>query len=205
MKSRIQVELGNRTDLATQIAYAINDAIGFYQNERLKFNESRDITFNTVAGQEFYTSSDNAQIPTLFAIDYIVVYLGSIPWPVKRRTPFEIEVLNNNGLVRGQPYNWCYFNNQIRLGPVPDAVYPMRVAGQVTIAAPASDGEANNPWMTDAELLIRSRAKYQLYLHAIRNLEMAQAMAAQVTEATENLKGVGNRLTGTGSVTPTQF
>lgn len=205
MKARIANELGQRTDLPNEIAFAISDAISFYQNERFIFNESRDITFSTVAGQEFYGAAANAAIPTMWSFDYLILYLGSIPWPVKRRTPLEVEILNNNGLVAGQPYNFAWYNKQIRLGPVPDAVYSMRVAGRITFAAPASDVEVGNPWMIDAEKLIRSRAKYELALNVTQDTEMAQIMAAQCTEAFDQLKGAANRLTGTGEVSPTQF
>jgi putative flippase GtrA len=204
MKSRIADELA-RSDLTSQIAYAISDAISFYQNERFVFNESRDITFKTVAGQDFYGVAANAGIPNVWSFDYLILYLGGIPWPIKRRTPLEVEILNNNGLVSGQPYNYAWYNKQIRLGPVPDGIYTIRFAGLITYAAPASDNEANNPWMIDAEKLIRSRAKYELALNVLQDTDMAQIMAAQTTEAFDQLKGAANQLTGTGEVSPTQF
>lgn len=204
MKARILDEL-DRDDLVSQTALAISDAISFYQSDRFIFNESRDVTFNTVAAQEFYGATANPAIPTLWAFDYLILYLGGIPWPVTRRTPLEVEILNNNGLVSGQPYNFAWYNKQIRLGPVPDNVFQMRVAGQITFAAPSSDDEPDNPWMIDAEKLIRSRAKYELALNIIKDTEMAQIMAAQVTEVYDTLKGATNRLTGTGWIEPTQF
>jgi hypothetical protein len=204
MKARVADELA-RGDLTSQIAYAISDAIGFYQNERFIFNESRDITFSTVAAQDFYGAAANAAIPTMGSFDYLILYLGGIPWPMKRRTPLEVEVLNNNGLVSGQPRNYAWYNKQIRLGPVPDSVFSMRVAGRINFAAPATDTEAANPWMIDAEKLIRSRAKYELALNVIMDTEMAQIQAAQCSEAFDQLKGAANLLTGTGNVEPTQF
>lgn len=204
MKTRIADELA-RSDLTSQIALAITDAIGFYQNERFAFNESRDITFTTVAGQEFYGAAANAAIPNMFSFDYLILYLGSIPWPVRRRTPFEVELLNNNGLVTGQPYNYAWYNKQIRLGPVPSDVFTMRVAGRITFAAPSDDNDTSNPWMNDAEKLIRSRAKYELALNVIRDADLAQIQAAQTQEAFDQLKGLANRLTATGNIAPTQF
>lgn len=204
MKARVADELA-RGDLTSQIAYGINDAIFFYQNERFIFNESRDITFSTVAGQDFYGAAANPAIPTMWSFDYLILYLGGIPWPIKRQTPEYVEVANNNGLVTGQPYNFAWYNKQIRLGPVPDNAYTIRVAGRVNFAAPASDTEANNPWMVDAEKLIRSRAKYEIALNVIQDTEMAQIMAAQVQEAYDQLKGAANRLTGTGKIEPTAF
>lgn len=205
MKARIADEIGDRSDLDSQIAYAINDAIAFYQNERFVFDESRDVTFSTVAGQEFYGSADNAAIPNMHKIDYVILYLGSIPWVMHRRQPADIEILNQNGLVSGQPWSWAWWNKQIRLGPIPDAVYSIRVAGDIKYAAPASDSEADNPWMTEAEKLIRTRAKYELALNVLSDTEMAQTCAAQVTEAYDNLKARTNRITGTGIFRPMEF
>jgi hypothetical protein len=204
MKARISDELA-RDDLTSQIAYAINDAIAFYQSDRFAFNESRDLTFSTVAAQAEYGAAANSNIPTLFAFDYLILYLGSIPWPIRRATPYDIEILQQNGLVSGQPYLYAYYNKKIRLAPVPDAVYSMRIAGQITYAAPATDTEASNPWMTDAEKLIRARAKYELAINVLKDMEMATAQAAQVTEAFEGLKGLTNRLTGTGVIRAMAF
>lgn len=204
MKLDIADEIA-RPDLTSQIASKIAEAIDFYQAERFWWSESRDITFNTVAGQEFYTATDNAAIPLLSAFDYVILYIGSIPWPIARRTDTEIEVLNQNGLMRGQPWNWSYYNEQLRLGPVPDTVYSMRIAAHQSVAAPASDSVTGNPWMTNAELLIRSRAKHLLYKHVIRNSEYAQTMAEAAEEAFAMLKGKTNRLTGRGLMAPMEF
>lgn len=204
MQARIQDELA-RVDLASQTTLCIMDAIDFYQSIRFDFSESRDLTFSTVIGQEFYTASDEADIPTLEAFDYIILYLGSIPWPLHRRPPIEIEKLNQNGLMRGQPWNFCYYNQQLRLGPVPDNVYSMRIAAHVCVSAPASTTEADNPWMTEAEKLIRCRAKFELHTHYTRNAVEAAKMKAAEEEALEQLKGKANRLTGTGRVAPMLF
>jgi hypothetical protein len=205
MKDKIADEIA-RPDLTSQIFDKITEAVEAYQPERFFFSETRDITFNTVAGQEFYTSSDNASIPTLQAFDYVILYIGNIPWPISRRTDVEIEVLNQNGLLKGQPWNWSYYNQQLRLGPVPDTVYPMRIAAQQTMPLPGTDDITGNPWTTKiAERLIRCRAKYELYLHVIRNMEMAEAMAAAVTEAFDALKGQTNRLVGRGITAPMEM
>ncbi len=205
---QMKIDIANeiaRPDLTGPIAMKIAEAIDFYQPERFKFSESRDITFSTVAGQEFYGTADNAAIPTLEAFDYVILYIGSIPWPIARRTDVEIEVLNQNGLMKGQPWNWSYYNKQLRLGPVPDTVYSMRIACHRNVPPPASDAETGNVWMIDAERLIRSRAKYELFVHNIRNLEQAQVMGAAVSEAFDRLKGEANRLVGRAVTAPMEF
>lgn len=204
MKARIQDELA-RSDLTSQIALAITDAIERYQPERMWFNESRDVTFSTVASQEYYTSADNATIPDIYAIDYVMMTVGGTINELSRYTPPQIESLSDNGTQTGEPYAYAYFQKKIRLHPVPTQVYTVRVAGHVKIAAPASDSEANNVWMTDAERLIRARAKYNIALDVLRDQGIAAAMAASVTEAFDQMKGRTNRQVGTGIIAPTCF
>lgn len=199
-----------RGDFTTQIADKINEAIEFYQPERFFFSESRDIVFNTSVGQEFYGDTTSpvavSGMATLQAFDYIILYIGSIPWPIARRTDTEIEVLNQNGLMRGQPWNWSYYNEQLRLGPVPDATYQMRIAAHKRIPAPSSDDDTSSQWMTQiAERMIRCRAKAELYAHVLRNDAEATRYHALAQEAYESLKGQTNRLVGRSLMAPMEF
>ena len=68
LKSRIADDI-SRSDLTTQIANSITDAITYYQNRRFFFNETRSETFDTVAAQSLYRSSDDAAIPTFARLD----------------------------------------------------------------------------------------------------------------------------------------
>lgn len=204
MKARIADELA-RSDLTSQIAYAITDSIERYQSDRFWFNESRDLTFSTVASQEYYTSADNALIPDLYAIDGVFITVSDTVRQLSQYSIQAIEELSDNGAQTGEPFAFVYFQKKIRLYPVPTQVYTVRVMGHVKVAAPASDSEASNVWMTDAERLIRARAKYELALNVIRDPDLATSMAAAVTEAFDQLKGRTNRQTGTGTICPTQF
>lgn len=211
MRDRIMDELGGRTDLETQINACISDAIGIHQNDRFAFSESRTVcTFNTVIGQEFYTSADSAALATLFFFDYVTITIGGVtPFELKRRQPKDLELASNNATIRGQPTDFAYYDRQLRLYPVPSAVYPVRIAGHMNIAAPTSDGEADNKWMTEAERLIRSRAKFELSLnYGVDFPDLAARMhpdTGAAGDAFSELKGTTNKLTGTGRMTPTQF
>jgi hypothetical protein len=206
MKARVADELA-RDDLTSQIAYAITDAIAAYTDERFLFNESRSNTFSTVANQEFYASTDSAFIGTLNKIDYIAIYVGDQPYQVLPMRPVEMEHFSTNGTSTGQPSWYAYYDKKIRFYPVPDAVYTMRVAAAVDVAAPATDAEASNPWMTTAERLIRSRAKLELALHVLKDLELAATMQQAVEEAFEQLKSRTNQITqiGDGRVMAMEF
>jgi hypothetical protein len=206
MKARIADELA-RTDLTSQIAYAITDAIAAYQAERWWFNESRTtVSFSTVDGTEFYTSSDDADIANIRKIDYAVLYVGDDVRKLEYRCPEDMEYLSANGTQEGTPWSYGWYDNKIRLYPVPDAVYTVRIAAHVKVAAPATDGEASNPWMTDAERLIRSRAKLELALHVLRDDALAATMAEAVKEAWSDLKSTTNMLfAGDGRITAMEF
>jgi hypothetical protein len=74
----------------------------------------------------------------------------------------------------------------------------VRVGAVLNTPVPQSDAEVGNFWMTKAERLIRSRAKNEIFLHVLRDFEMAQAMASAVTEAETQLFIRTTRLTKTG-------
>jgi hypothetical protein len=204
MKDKIADQIA-RSDLTTQIAESISDAIAFYQPHRFIFSEARDLSLNTVVGQEFYTAADDPNIATLYAFDYITVTIGVAKFDVRRATPEAIELLTQTGTQKGQPYAYSYYNYQLRFYPVPSDVLPLTIAAHMKINAPASDNEASNPWMTEAERLIRGRAKYEIALHYTKDMAEAERMTAFVNETYEELKARTNQLAGIGLITPTQF
>jgi hypothetical protein len=195
MKARIESELARGTTLTSQIASAINDAIAAYRDERFFFTDSRTITFSTVSGQEFYSSTDAAAIATIRRFDYIGVYIGDQFNRLEYHTPAEMEWLSTGLTASGAPFDYTFYQRQIRLYPTPDAVYTVRVGASVSVAAPASDSETDNPWMVEAERLIRSRAKAEIALHVMRDTELAQTMTAALEEAYDQLKGETAMLT----------
>lgn len=188
MKTRIADELA-RDDLTSQIAYAITDAIAAYEDERFHFNESRATTFPTVASQEFYGSTDAASIANIQKIDYVKVYVGNQPYDLRYERPDAMESLSVNGTQQGTPWAYTWYGNQIRVYPIPDQVYTIRIGASVKVAAPASDSEASNPWMTHAERLIRARAKLELALHVLKDEGLAATMVQAVEEALNQLHG----------------
>lgn len=211
MKARIASEIA-RSDLTTQIAAAIATAISEYQKERFRFSQSTLVaspTFNTVIGQSTYTSAANANIGTVKKIDILSYSQGSgTTFEIYRRDDTEIKLANQGGQVRGPPDEFTYAGDAITLYPVPDAVYPVAIDGHLLIAAPASDAEADNPWMNAAELLIRCRAKYELAKHVTRNATMAadmDPMSGETGRAFRSLKGDYNRVASKGRITAQQF
>lgn len=206
MKARIADELG-RSDLTSLIAYAITDAIEAYQDERFHFNETRALTFNTVAGREFYDATDAPALATVCAFDYVALYVSSVPYRLRNELPEAMELLAQSGSSTGQPHAYCWYGDQLRLYPIPTDVWQVRVGASIKAAAPATDVETGNPWMTHAARLIRSRAKLELATHVLFDDGLGQNMSAATQEAFDQLKSKTNQLTQVekGRVVPMAF
>lgn len=220
MKSRISRDLA-RPDFpstSTDIADAITTAIEQYQNTRFRFSDTTPNappTFPTVAGRYIYTSADNANIGTLLKIDYVTIQIGNTLQELWRSTAEDIVLYNQVNTMQGQPSSYAYEGNQLLLAAVPSDVWTLTLRLFKLVAAPASDSEANNPWMTDAELLIRSRAKYEIAVHRTRNAQMAEAMSPLTPApgqrpgaaymAWVNLKSEASRVVSTGRIRPMRF
>lgn len=174
--ARPDLSIANDTN-ATRVRAAIATAISAYQGTRFRFSEANNAApfqFNTVGGQSVYTSNDAAWISTMFLIDYMDVAVGNIWTPMSRRTPHRVhlDILPNN-VSQSFPSEYAYEGEALIFYPVPDQPYPIRVGGHYLVAAPASDIDAVNPWVNDVEPMIRSRAKYELAVHVLRNPTLA--------------------------------
>lgn len=185
MKASIAAEI-YRDDLTDAIAAEIGRAITFYQRKRFFFNETRLITFNLVPGQEFYGATDEPRIPNLLQIDYVQVTQNGRPLPLQM-TDAETMDLWTGTPASGAPSRYCYFERQIRVHPTPNLAYPLRISGLMRAPAPATDADDTNVWINEAEELIRSRAKRNLYLHHLADQGMASIMKAAEDEALVSL------------------
>lgn len=212
MKARIALEIA-RDDLDQEIADAISTAISAYQQDRFRFNEPALVdapTFNTVVGRTTYTSVDNANIGTLYAIDMLsFTDAGGNTFSIRRDDSLDVR-LESWPNQTGQPEGFTYRGNKIQLYPSPDKAYVVNIDGLTFVAEPASDVEDNNPWMNEGERLIRCRAKYEIAIHRTRNAKMAAAMSpdpdqtpkGEAYKAWRDLKKSFNRVRSKGRVTP---
>lgn len=209
MKARIARET-TRDDLLDNgaIAEEITSAINFYRAERFWFNEKRtQLLFNTVVGQTDYGAATAADIAHILRIDYVTAsWPGDGAITVGYCSPLDMEILlSNPPLSAARPYRYSYYEQTLRLYPEPDRIYPVRVAGVFRVNPPATDVEAGNPWMTEAEELIRSRAKRNLYMNSMIGTEASQgtAMRALEEEAFNRLKRETSSRTQVRHIRPT--
>lgn len=171
MKARIEREI-RRTNASTRVADAITTAIEAYKSEPFFFTEQHNIDVTMVSGQEFYTEDDSVWIGRIQRIDYIHLLLGTQAYSLKLMTDNWLDIASTSGSNGGQPFKVGYFAQALRFFPVPNtSSMSFRMAGKFEMPAPASDSEADNPWMTYGEELIRCRAKYEFFTHDAIDLE----------------------------------
>lgn len=219
MKDRIAAEL-KRADLLEEIGNAIEDAILIYQKERFRFNELQPLspfTFNTVQGEAYYGAAADARIPKLYKIDYINFVLGNINSKMTRDTPENIYLALQDNQESGPPSDWAWDGQTIIIYPrAPAEVFPLTVGGYMQVDGPTVVTDATNPWMNEAERLIRSRAKYEIALHVTRDKDMQAAMSPDEPSDSNQplgaslryyreLKAEANKIRGTSRIRAMQF
>lgn len=173
------------TPYSAEIASAVLSAIAHYAREPFYFNTKTN-TFNTVANQEYYSSSDLADIATLVQIHTLTYTTNSIKIPLRS---MDFEKINDwqTGAVIAPPAYFAYYKQNIRLYPIPDAVYTMTMAYVYKLTALSVDGDSN-AWTTDAEELIRCRAKADLYGHLLKEYDAADRMTVREQQILASLK-----------------
>jgi hypothetical protein len=149
----------------TQIQRSILSAVAHYARERFYFNTKTN-TFSTVADQEYYSSSDFSDLANLVEIHGMTVTHGSTKLPLKS---MDFQPINDgqSGSVKGLPRYYAYYKQNLRLYPIPDAVYTMTVAYLYKLTALSASSDSN-AWTTDAEELIRNRAKADLRCNVMK-------------------------------------
>lgn len=157
MRARIADEISD-SNLTTQINRAIQSAIAHYERQRFYFNTRVTDTFALVADQEYYGSSDLAAIPNLLAIDDMYATISGSRYQIVPVSFDDIAAEQTGTLEADPPYRYAYHAQQIRMFPVPSAARTVTMADHYRLTALSADGDSN-AWTTDAEELIRQRAK----------------------------------------------
>lgn len=203
LKTRIADDL-TRNDLTSQIANAIGDAIKAHERERFWFNQTRNLTFSTVASQINYGASDQARIPYLINIDALFCVQSNSIFPLRKWSAPDFEQIWGANTSSGRPCDFSYIDDEIRLGPTPDAVYTMRLHAFYKFAPFAADNESN-AWTTEAADLIRESAKMRIYLNVLRDGEGAATAQTQAQDALNGLRAETSSRMGTGVIQGTDF
>jgi hypothetical protein len=207
IKAEIADDIDDTTgEYAVQIGRAVNAAIRYAERFAFYFNETRDRTFATVAGRQWYDSADLADIPSLVRIQAAFLVDGGGQVTDLIRLPVEeIEILSDNTAATGQPYGFAYFGKRVRLYPIPDAVYTIRLQlGPYRLGTLAADSDSN-AWLEEAYDMIKARAKYLIHKDTTKDPGLAAEALSDYQDQFAVLKAETSARNGAGRIVPTQF
>lgn len=155
MLARIADEM-LRTDLDSQLELAVQTAIDEYRHRRFWFNEGAT-TFTTSIGGITY------DIPaTVLETDILTTIYSTTEYALQPRDFDWIRAANSNvNNVAGPPIAFALFAEQFWLYPTPDQAYPLISYGLRDLGTLTATSDTN-AWTTEAEALIRNRAKKEI-------------------------------------------
>lgn len=182
MRARIADELA-RPDLSSQIALAINDAIGEAATYRFWFNEVRGLTFTLTAGVADYTSDE---IQALTEIDQVWMQVGTTRRNLYPQNDRRMSRLQSGNSTVGEPDTWSRYGGGLRFYPSPRQSYFVVIDG-VTAFPPLTDDLDTNAWMNEGERYVRGLAKRDLLMNVIRDFDEAQAQDAYASRMRDQL------------------
>lgn len=207
MKQEIADDLG-RSDLSSYIATCISRAIEREQTTRYWFNESRDLTFSTVAGTYTYDTFSSGPVTSLddiLTIDYLWVEDGTSRWLLEN-VPYDQIEASLYQSTQSKPYMWTEYGQKIWLYPIPNDAYTIRASAHYKVAEPSSDTETGNVWMTDGYSMIMNLAKAIIYSARVRDLNKAQVDNLAYQAEKSRLIAETNRRLGMGTpIDPVRF
>lgn len=184
----------NEEGITSAVSNALSLSINHYEQMPFWFLEQR-YEFTTVNGTEFY------DLPSDFGATQIslVLTVNNNTYPLNERTYQYLEDVYIKGTIfSGYPTDFATWGEQLRLYPVPNGSYTATLSYAEKLGLPSSDG-GSNAWTTDAEMLIRSRAEWQLYSLRYHDAEAASICKQAEESALRGLMGAHSRRTMTGS------
>jgi len=219
MRERIEQEI-HRPGGTNQIQIAMITAMNWYKHEPFWFNEATH-TFTLTNDQQSYPQEDGGANTAGWPVDIerivdTYVLVGNERWlKMAGASIDDVRWLTPTDEVVGVPSYYAWFDEKIWLTPIPNASTSTQIridyiqdVGIPTYSwtgsawafyappafAPLAD-DFSNRWLAEAEVLIRTRAKYDLYLNYYDDQENAEAMYGASLEAMGQLRSRVNART----------
>lgn len=191
LQRQIADELGGRQDLLVPLAdssltlspiqNAVQTAIAKWEHEPFYFTELYSQgAFDTVPGQEFYTTTDVPAFASLPYIQQVRVLINNNRYTVDA-FPWEyLEEISVGSFVQsGFPFHFAYFAGTMRFYPIPNAVTPVTIMANTRLSPLILDDDAN-AWTTEGYDLIRCEAKLVLANEVLFDDDIARRMVGAI-------------------------
>lgn len=202
---RLEDELRDTT-INTQLREFVRTAIGELEYERFYFNEERSLSFTASTNAEFYGAADLAAIPNLLKIDSMRIAVSNQYYPLRRRDWSWMENVSQTATQTGTPTDYAYYNQRLRLWPIPNAKYTVQIASVVRLITLSATTDAN-AWVTEQlpEAIIRSRTKAHVWAHLKRDPGQAAFFNQIADTHLSQLRMTTTKRLSSGSFRPWKF
>lgn len=177
MLTRIENEI-NRSDIDSNIYDAVISAIAFFEPQQFYFNQAAPATVTTTADQRYTLLSGISDF--LYPLSLRVTDTANQYRYLEPMTFSEIEMMYTSDSITGFLYNYAVYAERFYWWLIPDAAYTVTVNYIKSLTRPSSSSDTTytSAWMTDAEAMIRAKAKFYIYSDVLKNNEEAQKFEA---------------------------
>lgn len=198
----LDLSVSSNNLLETEIQDAINRAIADYENERFEFNEDRT-TFNTVALQAEYPKIGNWD--NVLSFDEVQYLFAGHLYRLQRQSyEWYVEALVNQTAQTGPSNYYTLYEETLFFYPQPDSITTVTVSGihRLTPNPLVNASDTNDFLVGSALQMIRARAKADILINRMYNVEMGTVMDGVANDYLTKLRGDRDRLVMTDSVRP---
>lgn len=199
LKTRIADKLIDDS-LSSQIATAINNAIKYYQHERLWFNE---------VSEEITLSSGDPVVPDIpddFLYEVpergLVISYNGLRYPLHKVSGGEYDAMNNE--TEAMPCVYASRTGQIEVYPYPDQDYTLILPYLKKYDDLVSDNDSND-WTNYGERVIEAKALADIWLDYRHEPEVSAIFGAKASDELERIKTLTNSKLTTGRLVTEDF
>lgn len=189
------------TDMAKENEEGITAAVDNAISLSIKHYESKPWWF--LEGQSGIVTSDGTEyydLPSDYGstiISFGITISGNTYPLVERHYKLLEDWYTAGTIFSGYPTDYAVYGERLRLYPVPNDTYTATLSYSMSLGVPSANG--SNAWTDDAEMLIRSRAEWQLYSLRYHDLEAATVAKQVENDALQSLTRANNQRVMTGT------
>ena len=208
-RTTVEAEIADdlqRNDLANQITKAVNTAIRAYEEERFWFNEADKVSVTLSSSVCFIAQS---ALPTRFAkFDRVRVVKSATFYDEVYKRDYDWIMAMQDIVTYGQPYEYCVYSERLQFDNYANQNYTLILDGLKSLGNTASDtysAASAVAWFNEARELVRHRAKREIYMHVLKDANLAAMAKLAEQEAFDTLKGKTNARVSTGCIRASNF
>lgn len=195
-----------RSDLTTQITDAVEIAIKAYEDEPFWFNTvfrtsatlSSSVAFIALSSLTTRFLDFNRIRVTTSGNSEIDLYRRDYRWIMTRQDDPTYAI----------PLEYCIYDEKLMFDSYADQDRTLHMDGIVSLGSTASDSYSagdTTAWFNEARELIRHRARREIYMHVLKDGDLAGSAKIAEDDAFNTLKSKTNQRASTGFLRPTEF